>query len=105
MNAGAGAGRAGRWRGGIVFIRGFWTIVLAGGGRIEVAICDQADELDHTARSPTSTTQQSTNVHGGGAWMGRGMAYFLCRSERVVSTSSQKRRTTDPLNIKVWMLF
>ncbi len=66
MNAGAAAGRAGRWRGGIVFIRGFWTIVLAGGGRIVVAICDQADKLDHTARSPTSTTQQSTNVYGRG---------------------------------------
>ncbi len=62
MNVGAEAGRAVGWRGGIVFIRGFWTIVLAGGGRIEVAICDQVDELDHTARSPTSTTQQSTNV-------------------------------------------
>jgi hypothetical protein len=62
MNAGAEAGRAGGWPGGIVFIRAFWTIVLAGGGRLEFAICDQADELDHTARSPTSTTQQSTNV-------------------------------------------
>ncbi len=86
MNAGAGAGRAGGWRGSIVFIRGFWTIVLAVGGRIEVAICNQADKLDHTARLLTSTTQQSTNVHGGGVWMGRGMAYFLCKSERVVST-------------------
>jgi hypothetical protein len=62
MNAGAEAGRAGGRRGGIIFIRGFWTIVLAGGGRIEVAICDQEDEIDHTAWSPTSTTQQSTNV-------------------------------------------
>ncbi len=55
MNVGAGAGRAGEWCGGIVFKRGFWTIVLAGGGRIEAAICNQVDELDHTAWSPTST--------------------------------------------------
>ncbi len=62
MNVGAAAGRAGGWHGGIVIIRGFWTIVLAGGGRIEVAICNQADELDHTTRLPTSTTQQSTTI-------------------------------------------
>ena len=45
-----------------------------GGGRIEVAICDRAGELGRTARSPTSTTQQSTSERGGGGWTGRGMA-------------------------------
>ena len=47
---------------------------MGGGGRIEVAICDRACELDRTARSPTSTTPQSTMVRGGGVWNGRGMA-------------------------------
>jgi hypothetical protein len=54
------------------FDRFFWR-----GGRIEVAICDRAGELDRTARSLTSTTPQSTMVRGGGGWNGRGMAWRL----------------------------
>jgi hypothetical protein len=52
--------------------------VGGGGGRIEVAICDRAGELDRTAQSPTSTTQQSTSERGGGGWNGRGMAWRHC---------------------------
>ena len=51
----------------------FWW----GGGRIEVASCDRAGELDRTAWLPTSTTPQSMSVHGGGGWNGRGMAWWL----------------------------
>ena len=51
---------------------------LARGGRIEVAICDRAGELDRTAWSPTSTTQQSTSERGGGGWNVRGMAWRHC---------------------------
>ena len=58
-----GAETAGGWRGNFIFIRGFWSIFSAGGGgRIEVAICNRAGELDHTARSPTSTTQQQQST-------------------------------------------
>jgi hypothetical protein len=55
----------------------FCRIFGRGGGRIEVAICDRAGELDRTARSPTSTTQQSTSVRGVGGWNGRGMVWRL----------------------------
>ena len=58
--------------------RGFLTNFWAGGGdRIEVTICDRAGELDRTARSMTSTTQQSTSVRGVGGWNGRGMVWRL----------------------------
>ena len=45
------------------FGRIFW---LGGGGRIEVAICNQAGKLDRTTQLPTSTTLQSTSIRGGG---------------------------------------
>ena len=48
-----------------------------GGGRIEVAIWDGAGEIDRTARSPTLMTPQSTSIHGGGGWNGRGMVWRL----------------------------
>jgi hypothetical protein len=79
--AGVGAETARGWRGDIVFRRGFWSNFLAGGGRIEVVICNRAGELDRTARSPASTTPQSTSVRGGGGggggWNGRGMEWHL----------------------------
>ena len=51
-----------------------------GGGRKEVAICDRAGELDHTAHLPTSTTPQSTSARGGGGWkgFGDGVASSFC---------------------------
>ena len=73
----ARAETAGGWRGAFVFRRGFLIIFLARGGRIEVAICDRAGELDRTARSPTSMTPQSTSIRGGGGWNGRDMASRL----------------------------
>ena len=64
------------WR--LRFYRGVFGLVFRlAGSRIEVAICNRADELDRTARSPTSTTPQSTSVHGDGGWNGRGMAWRL----------------------------
>ena len=56
----------------------FCRIFGRGGGRIEVVICDRVGELDRTTQSPTSTTQQSTSVRGGGGWTGRGMAWRHC---------------------------
>jgi hypothetical protein len=50
---------------------------LLHGGTIKVAICDRAGKLYHNARSPTSTTPQSTMVRGGGGWNGWGMAWQL----------------------------
>ena len=75
---------AGGWRGDIVFRTGFWSIFSAGVGRIEVAICDQAEEIDRTARSPTSATPQSTSVRGGGGWNGRGTAWHLHFSKGIL---------------------
>ena len=55
------------------------NISAGGGGRIEeVVICIWVDKLDHTARSPTTTTPQSTSAHGGRGWNGWGMAWRHC---------------------------
>jgi hypothetical protein len=64
------------WR--LRFIKGIFVKFLGGGGgRIEVAICNRAGELDRATRSPTSTTQQSTSVRGVGGWNGRDMGSRL----------------------------
>jgi len=55
-----------------------------GGGRIEVAICNWAGELDRTARLPMSTTQQSTSERGVGGWNGRGMVWQHCLSKGIL---------------------
>jgi len=54
------------------------------GGRIEAVICNRAGKVDHTARSPTSTTQQSTSERGGGGWNSRGMAWRHCFSKGIL---------------------
>ena len=59
------------------FYKGIFDKFLGGGGRIEVTICDRAGELDRTAQSTTSTTQQSTSACGVGGWNGRGMVWRL----------------------------
>ncbi len=60
------------------FCKGILVEVFGGGGvRIEVVICYRAGKFDCTARLPTSTTPQSTTVHGGGGWNGRAMAWGL----------------------------
>jgi hypothetical protein len=63
------------WR--LRFLKGILVEFLGGGGRIEVAIWDGAGELDRTARSPTSTTQQSTSIRGVGGWNGWDMVSRL----------------------------
>ncbi len=64
------------WR--LRFLKGILIEFFGGGGgRIVVAIWDGAGELDRTARSPTSTTPQSTSIRGGGGWNGRDMASRL----------------------------
>jgi hypothetical protein len=71
------------WR--LCFSKGILVIFFGwGGDRIEVAICDRVGELDCTAQSPTSTTQQSTSVRGGGGWNGRGMAWLLRFSKGIL---------------------
>jgi len=62
----------------------FGRIFLLGGGKIEVAICDQAGEIDRTAHSPTSTTPQSTSVRGCGGWNSQGMAWHLRFSKGIL---------------------
>ena len=59
------------------FFEGDFGLIFWRGGRIEIAICNPAGELDRTARSLTSTTPQSTMVRGGGGWNGRDMASRL----------------------------
>jgi hypothetical protein len=59
------------------FIRGISSNFSAGEGRINIAFCDWASELDRTDWSLTTTTPQSSNVHGGEDWKGRGMAWQL----------------------------
>ena len=65
------------WR--LCFLKGILIKFFGGGGggRIEVPIWDGAGELDRNSRSPTSTTPQSTSIHGGGGWNGRDMASRL----------------------------
>ena len=59
-----------------LFLKGILVNFLVGrGGRIEVAICNRAGELDRTARSPTSRTPQSLSICGGGGWNDQGMMW------------------------------
>ena len=48
---------------------------MGGGGRIEVAISDQAGELDCTTRCQSSKTPQSMSIRRGGGWNGWGMVW------------------------------
>ena len=64
-------------------MKGILVEFFGEGGRIEVAIWDGAGELDRNSRLPTSTTPQSTSIHGGGRWNGRDMASRLRFYERI----------------------
>ncbi len=56
---------------------------MAGGGRIEVVICDRAGKLDCIAQLLTSMTLQSTTNAGTGVyWLGDGVASSFC--ERIL---------------------
>ncbi len=75
--AGVGAETAGGLRGGIVFRRGFLTNFWAGGGRIEVTICDRAGELDRTAHQQHHQHNNQRAYAGSGAGTARGMVWRL----------------------------
>ena len=81
-----------KWPGdgvGTSFFEGdFGQIFRQGGGRIEIAICNWAGKIDHTARLLTSMTLQSKSVRRGGGWNGWGMAWRFCEGERLQHRTS-----------------